>query len=187
MGQTIIALVGMPGSGKSTCIDHLTARGLPSVYFGGIVVEEVKRRNDGVVDEKSEKAVREEFREKDGMGAVAKRALPEIKKQLQTNKVVVLDGLYSWSEYTLLKEKFGSGLIVIAIVADRQLRYERLSQRPVRPLKKAEANKRDIVEIENLEKGGPIAIADYTLTNNENPKQLITKLDTLLKQLDILL
>ena len=185
MDKKILAFVGMPGAGKSTCIDYLTANNLPSVYFGGIVVEEVKRRNNGAVNEKIEKIVREEFRKEDGMAAIAKRALPSIHKKLSDSEVIILDGLYSWSEYTLLKQHFDDSLIVIAIVADRKLRHQRLAKRPVRPLSSDEASKREISEIENLEKGGPIAIADYTLTNNDEPEKLIETLTALLEHLSI--
>ena len=185
MNKTILAFVGMPGSGKSTCIDYLTANDLPSIYFGGVVVEEVKKRNSGVVNEKMEKIVREEFRKKDGMAAIAKRALPAIHTKLSVSEVVILDGLYSWSEYTLLKKEFGDSLIIIAIAANKKLRHERLAKRPVRPLTSDEVSRREISEIENLEKGGPIAIADYTLTNNADPEMLIEKLDALLKHLKV--
>ena len=42
---------------------------------------------------------------------------------------------------------------------------------------------RDYAEIESLEKGGPIAIADYTLLNNGDPADLLAALDALVKRL----
>ena len=57
-------------------------------------------------------------------------------------------------------------LIVVAIHSDKALRYERLAQRKFRPLTKTEVDRRDYTEIENIEKGGPIAIADYHILNN---------------------
>ena len=41
--QTIIALVGMPGAGKGLCVEYLEKKNWPSVYLGGITVDEVKR------------------------------------------------------------------------------------------------------------------------------------------------
>ena len=72
---------------------------------------------------------------------------------------------------------------LVAIVCDRHLRYARLAQRPERPLTPVEAEQRDYGEIENLEKGGPIAIADYTLLNNADEASLLRQLDTLTTQL----
>ncbi len=38
----IIAFVGMPGAGKSSAVDYVTAKGYPKVYFGGVVLQAVK-------------------------------------------------------------------------------------------------------------------------------------------------
>ena len=42
--KRILAVVGMPGSGKGTITDHLEALGYKKVYFGGMVYEEVEKR-----------------------------------------------------------------------------------------------------------------------------------------------
>ena len=42
---TIIAIIGMAGSGKGTVVEHLVdTYHVPKVYFGGMVYEEVARR-----------------------------------------------------------------------------------------------------------------------------------------------
>ena len=41
----------------------------------------------------------------------------------------------------------------------------RLGSRKVRPLTPEEAKSRDHAEVENMNKGGPIAMADYTVIN----------------------
>ena len=97
-----------------------------------------------------------------------------------------MDGLYSFSEYKTLKPELGDDMIVIAITCSRPLRYQRLAERPDRPLTTEQARERDFQEIEKLEKGGPIAIADYTLLNNGSPDQLLAQLDSLLEQLNII-
>ena len=89
---------------------------------------------------------------------------------------MVLDGLYSWSEYTYLKEHLGDALRVLAIVTDRGLRYSRLATRTIRPLTEQEATSRDYSEIEKLEKGGPISIADRFVTNNGSSEELVEKI-----------
>jgi dephospho-CoA kinase len=40
-----------------------------------------------------------------------------------------------------------------------------------------QARERDWAEIENLEKGGPIAIADHTIINNKDLDWLYTQID----------
>jgi len=108
----IIAFVGMAGSGKSVGVEALVGRGFSKVYFGGITLEEVEKR--GMEDNaNNEKMVREELRKEYGMGAYAVLSLPKIEKFLDEGKDVVIDGLYSWSEYKILKEKFLDKLLVI--------------------------------------------------------------------------
>ncbi|HEX5448223.1 MAG TPA: AAA family ATPase [Candidatus Saccharimonadales bacterium] len=176
----VVAPVGMPGAGKSTCVDYLVKKGLPSIYVGGLVVEEVKARGLEV-NERNEKLVREDLRSKEGPGVLAKRVIPKVEELYrQGHKKILIDGLYSWTEYKIYKENFGDKLLVIAVTAPRRLRHQRLTKRPVRPLSENEANARDYAEIENIEKGGPIANADYTLTNDSDQAKLLADLDRVL-------
>jgi len=179
-----LALVGMPGSGKTVCAKHLEARGYYQFRFGGIVVGEVSNRGWEITPE-NERIVREELRDKEGMDVMAKRALPLLKTALAEQSSIVIDGLYSFSEYKTLRKRLGVGMIVVAIFAPRHLRYERLANRPERPLTAEEAEARDWQEIETIEKGGPIALADYTLINDQDENLLTTQLDTLLDQLGL--
>ncbi len=163
----------MPGAGKSFCVDYLKAKDIPSVYFGGITLEEVEKRGLPI-NEINEKMVRESIRADEGPGAYAKRIIDKIEKLFaEEHKRVVVDGLYSWTEYTLFEEHFGEQAKFVAIIAHRHQRHERLAKRPVRPLTKEEVDSRDRAEIENLEKGGPIARADYTVLNDSTPEKLL--------------
>ena len=179
-----LALVGMPGSGKSLCAKHLEARGFFQYRFGSIVVNEVLQRG-WPLNPQNERIVREELRANEGMDAIARRALPLLKAGLGTRSSIIIDGLYSWSEYKLLRRELGATMIVVAIVSPRALRYARLKNRDERPLTETEAESRDQLEIENLEKGGPIALADYTLVNDGNPDTLLAKLDALIENLGL--
>jgi dephospho-CoA kinase len=179
MAIDIIATVGMCGSGKSVAGEHLEQLGFAKVYFGGLTIDEVRRRGLEV-NEKNERAVREELRRTHGMGAFALLSLPKIDALLSAGRRVLIDGLYSFSEYKILREKFGEGLLVVAVYTTRKLRYERLARRAVRPLTRAEAVSRDYSEIENIEKGGPIALADYTVNNDGTPETLVREFDRIL-------
>lgn len=180
--KKVITLVGMPGAGKSSCVDYLTGKGLPKVYFGGITLDEIKKRGLDVNAE-NEKFVREDIRAQEGKDAYAQRIVAQIKQLFdEGHEVVVADGLYSWSEYKVFKNEFGDDAVIIALAADRQLRHERLAKRPVRPLTNAEVTAREYAEIENIEKGGPIANADYTILNNDTPEETLAALDAVLQR-----
>ena len=160
----VIALVGMCGSGKSVCCEEFRARGWEYVYFGGVTMKELEKR--GLErNETNERSVREELRATYGPAAFAILLKEEIAEKLEKSNVC-LDGLYSWSELLVLREALGERLTVVAIVAERKKRYGRISGRTVRPLTPAQAESRDIAEIEKMEKGGPIAMADLFLFND---------------------
>ncbi len=180
-----LVFVGMAGAGKTVCVDYLKSKGLPSVYFGGIVLQEVLDRGLDW-NEYNEKIVREDLRKKDGNGALAIRIIKQIEDFFEKNKeIVVVDGLYSWTEYNIFKEIFGDKAIIIAVVAPRSIRHKRLSTRPVRSYNEEDASLRDYNEIVGLEKGGPIANADYYLANDMSKESLINDLKRLLERLKI--
>lgn len=160
----IVAIVGMCGVGKSVASEILEELGYSKVYFGGVTMDKLKEEGLEVTPD-NEKMMREKLRKDYGMGAYAIILLPKIKELSKVGNVV-LDGLYSWDELKILKEELGEALSVIAVIADKKIRYDRLSVREVRPFTNEEAKNRDISEIENIAKAGPIAYADYYIDNN---------------------
>lgn len=180
----IIAFVGLAGSGKSTAVDYLTQKGYPKVYFGGVILEEVKKRGLELT-QANEQPIREELREKEGKDFVVKRIIKQIHDLVAAGQHrIIADGLYTWTEYKALKHEFPGELTVVAVTAPRRLRHHRLMQRPVRPLTEREADQRDWAEIENLEKGGPIAIADYFVSNDRDLQHLHDQIDSIIKAID---
>lgn len=119
------------------------------------------------------------------MDAIARRALPALERALDVHNSIVIDGLYSFSEYRTLQARFAGRMVVIAVACARRTRYKRLAERPERPLTAEQAEQRDHQEIEKIEKGGPIAIADYTLLNDGAPDDLLAALDHLLDDLAV--
>ncbi len=183
MKYKIIAVVGLCGSGKSYVCELIKKRGYRFVHFGGIVTDEVKRRNLPL-EQKYEKQVREELRAKHGMGAMAILSLPVIEDIIKKDESILIDGLYSMTEYKILSDKFGDEMVTIALYTSKKLRYKRLSNRKERGLNPEQAKERDITEIETIEKGGPIALADYTLINDSSFEALELKVDSLFQILE---
>ena len=178
--KNIIAIVGMCGAGKSVICEHLEKLGYHKLYFGGITYKlmaeaGIERTPD------SERVFRENLRKEHGKECYAKFIYPEIIENEDKN--IVLDGLYSWYEYKYLKDKLGDKLKMIAIVCDKNLRYERIAKRPDRPFDNIKAMERDISEIENLYKGGPISYADYYILNNGTIEDVHKRIDEILNVL----
>lgn len=182
----ILAVVGMSGSGKSVAVEYLTEKGVPKVYFGGMIYKEMEKRGiERTSDGESEKDFREMIRKTEGKDWVVRQAIKETNDLISAGqKRVVLDGVYSWTEYKILKQEFPRELVFVAVVAPKRLRYERVGEREFRPLSQEEIRKRDYAEIEGIEKGGPIAMADYFILNDEGVEKMYENLEKILKKED---
>lgn len=178
----LIAVVGMSGTGKSVITDYLEENNWNKLYFGGITYKLMKEAGiERTADGKVEKEFREKLRKDHGPECYAKFLEPEIREKLAQGNVV-LDGLYSWYEYKYLIERF-ENLVLICVVTDKNIRYSRVSNRPDRPFDKDAIVYRDLSEIENLAKGGPIAYADYYILNNGEMNEEINRLKEILKEI----
>lgn len=184
----VIAVVGMAGSGKGTLVDYLTKTlQAPKVYFGGMVYEEVEKR--GLDPVRDERMVREDMRVKEGPAVLAKRVGARAQELLAGGeKFVILDGVYSWSEDKYLRELFGDDYITIAVVIPRELRYDRAVARSDahRQYTREAVTARDTQEIENLEKGGPIAYADYYILNKNGYEKFYQDAEQLCCELNLI-
>ncbi len=165
-----MAIVGMAGAGKSEVAGLFETNGFIKIRFGDVTDEEVKKRGLKL-NEENERRIRELLREEHGMAAYAVLNLSKIDLALKQSAVVI-DGLYSWEEYTFLRGYYGSGFCVIAVSASPKTRYARLAARADRPLTGEEAASRDKAEVEKLSKSGPIAMADFTISNESSLKNL---------------
>lgn len=182
--KAIVALVGMPGAGKTEAAAYLKKKGIPFMRFGDLTDEAMKEMGLPATFE-SEQIAREKLREEYGMAAYAIKAKPKIRKMLEKHDVVGIDGLRSWEEYVLLKKEF-EGLLVINVYAEPKIRYERLQKRKERSFPPKKAQQRDWAELERLNMGGPIALADYAVANNsDNIQSLYEKIDTLIARLHL--
>ena len=173
--QKIVAICGLAGSGKSEVSDQFIKAGLEH-------------------NEENERPIRERFRKKHGMAAFAILNMSKIDEILNRGGNVLADGLYSWSEYKELKDKYGEQLIVVAVYAAPEIRYTRLADRrsrykddlkmKYRSFSRDEAKSRDYAEIENIEKAGPIAMANYTIINEGGLEELEKQVEEVLVRIN---
>jgi len=166
----VVSIVGMAGSGKSEVAGVFEENGFARIRFGDVTDEEIRKRGLEL-NEENERRVRELLRKEYGMSAYAILNLSRIDLARKVSHVVI-DGLYSWEEYTFLKTYLGEDLYLVAVCASPGTRYARLSSRFNRNLTAEEAASRDRAEIENINKAGPIAIADFTIINESPLKEL---------------
>jgi dephospho-CoA kinase len=176
MPKYLLAIVGLPGAGKTESTEYLLKKtGWPKVYLGQAVIDEVKRRGQAL-NEANEKIVREEMRLDHGLAAMAVANMTQVRELFKTSSVII-ESLYGWEEYTTFKEAFGESFKVLAVYSSFQTRAERMKVRPFRPINPLDLESRDYSQIENLHQAGPIARADWTIINEGTKEELYEELD----------
>ena len=176
MKRKIVAVLGLPGSGKTEVINYLLKKlNWPKVYFGEVTFDELKKRGLAI-NEANERKIREELRSKHGQDYYAKKVIEKI-----PSGNILVESLYSWVEYLEFKKKFGDNFVAVAVYTPPKIRYARLANRSVRPLTSVEARSRDYAQIENLFQAGPIAMADYILINEGSLNDLYQQIDKIIK------
>ena len=156
----IIALTGLPGSGKTVVSRILEEKGFARVRFGDVTDDEIRKRGLEF-NEKNEASIRNELRETHGMEAYAKLSVPRIEK----HENAVLDGVYSWDEVVFLRERYGDQMILVLVDAKPETRYGRLGNREVRGLSAEDAKARDKSQIEKLNMQKSLDNADVIVMN----------------------
>jgi adenylate kinase len=173
--KIVLAVTGLPGSGKTEATTYFKSKKLPVVHFGNIINDLVEERKLEHTEDVHKK-VRMEVREKYGMEAMAVLSKEKISKALEKNTLVVLDGLYSFEEYQYLSKEFKDAKVVLLVLwADKKMRYDRVGRRKDRRgLANAE---RDLNEILQANKGPTLAFADYMVINDGSIADLHAKLE----------
>lgn len=124
--MTVIATVGLPGSGKGEAATVAEELEIPVVVMGDIIREECRKRDLDPSIHHGE--VAKDLREENGPAAIAELSLPRIKTYLRGNDIVLVDGIRSDKELEIFREEF-DGFQLISIEAPFETRLERLDDR----------------------------------------------------------
>jgi len=181
----ILAFVGLTGSGKSTAVKYMTSKEYPKVYFGGVVYDEMEKA--GIPKgEENEKTFRLKLREEHGPDVIVNKIIEQIEKLDEAGQHrIIADGIYTWDEYKAMRHAFPGELTVVATVTPRHLRYHRLAERTDdRPQTEAISAERDRNEIETMQKGGPIAMADFYVMNDGDIEKFYSSIDEICRDIE---
>lgn len=179
--KAIIAIVGLPGSGKTDAANFYREKGLPVISFGKIITDMVARKF-GKQTEEYHKIIREGVRAEHGLEALAKLSERKIKDALKKHNIVVIDGMRSWEEYLYLKESMKDvRLYILSLFADKMVRYHRISGRNADRPEHYGAD-RDMNELVRINMGTTIAFADFLIKNNFSKADFYDKLDEVYRE-----
>lgn len=166
----ILAIVGLPGSGKTTAIEATSDLGIV-VTMGDVVRNEAIRRNIESSGSNLGK-IAEELRKNYGPGIIAKKCVDLIMKK--KDNIIFIDGIRSLAEVSIFRKfwKFP----IIAIIVDEKKRLRRLFKRSRSddPKDLEELKERDDRELKfGLDE--VIEEADYKINNNSTVDDLKKK------------
>lgn len=173
--KKIIAIVGLPGVGKTDAANYFKEKGIPSITFGQAINKYIED-NKLAHTEKNHKKIRLELRHKYGMAAMAIINEKKIEETLKNNMILIIDGLRSWQEYTYLKKAMPKiKIYILAIYADKKLRWDRLMERKHR--NKLYGEERDLDELIGINMAPTVAYSDFLVKNNFSREDFHDKLE----------
>jgi len=176
---SLIAFVGLSGTGRSVATAYLADQGIPKVSFAE-VVRNALDAEDLAPTVENERLVREKLRLSPAGDLVANEIIDQINGLINSGQhKIAIDGLGSWDTYKRLRHEFSGSMIVVALVARRHIRHRRMAERPTVPMTSSQTDQRDYDMIETMGKGGVIAMADYFIIDNGSVEQLCSQIDKL--------
>jgi dephospho-CoA kinase len=160
--KVVLALTGMPGSGKSLVVNITREKGYEIIIMGDVIREENRKRGLAPTPENTGQVMLE-LRQKEGPATIAKRCLPRI--AATKNPKILIDGIRSLDEVAELQNHFPK-LTLIALHASPQTRFSRLLKRdrPDDPKNWQTFRERDIREL-TVGLGNAIAMAENMIIN----------------------
>jgi len=102
--------------------------------------------------------------------------IDKLRKALEKNLIIVVEGMRSWEEFIYLKKILPEvKIVIVSIYSEKLLRYKRISKRNDRSEHYGE--ERDINEIIGINAGPTIAYADHIIKNNYSKEEFNDKLE----------
>ena len=174
----LIIVTGMPGAGKSEVADAFKDTQFPVLVMGDIVRKEA--RNRGLEpNRENTRLVMLDLRDKDGLGAIAMRCVPELKRI--ESEIVLIEGCRSISEIDVFDD-YAKELTLVAVHASPRTRFARLQKRnrDDAPDEWSSFRERDLREI-SVGLGGVIALSDVMLVNESSLESFRESIDKLVR------
>ena len=177
----IIGVTGTNGAGKGSLVEYLVKeKGFTHYWVRDFLIAEITRRGLEV-HRGSMREVANDLREKHGPSYVVEQLYAQAVKD---GGDAAIESVRVIGEANFLKQH---GALLIAVDADRHLRYERVVQRG------SHTDKVDfdtwVMEEErewhneaahDMNVPGVMKMADYTIQNDGTPEELYTKIDAML-------
>ena len=127
MGK-VVAVCGMPGSGKGEFAAVLEQQGVPVLSMGDMVRAEVKRQNlaesPGIFGE-----IAAQLRAEHGEDVLAVRLADAVDELLKFHPIVLIEGMRGTAERTVFSRRWMDDFESVAVEASPDIRFMRIQQR----------------------------------------------------------
>ena len=121
----VVGIVGLPASGKGEFSRIAVSMGIPVVVMGDVIRKAVEEARLPLTD-KNLGGMANRIRAEEGMDAIARRCVPEIRGQ--DAHIVVVDGIRGDSEVRVFRENFPE-FVLVRIDAPFEVRLRRIAGR----------------------------------------------------------
>ena len=127
MGK-VVAVCGMPGSGKGEFAAVLEQQGVPVLSMGDMVRAEVKRQNltesPGIFGE-----IAAQLRAEHGEDVLAVRLADAVDELLKSHPIVLIEGMRGTAERTVFSRRWMDDFESVAVEASPDVRFMRIQRR----------------------------------------------------------
>jgi dephospho-CoA kinase len=182
----ILGITGAFGSGKSTASEYIVSLGYKKISLSKFLEDELVSLGETAITREKLQDLGNSWRTEYGSGVLGKKAV----ELILTNKFdrVVVEGIRNIEEIGELK-KIGT-VTLIALMVDRSVRYKRLEKLTRREkltpelFEKLDARDLGLGESDSgLQTALCIALSDIYINNNTNEKDLLIKIEDVIKSL----
>jgi len=180
--QLIVGITGTNGAGKGTVVEILQQKDFEHLSVGGYLMEEAIKAG-WAENRESQIRMGNKLREKYGTGYIMEQLY---EKALKMGNKVVIESIRNEGEVTTLRAK--GKFFLLAVNADRELRYERIVKRgglrdkvSYEEFSKSEDGEMTSTEVNKQNLFRCMELADYTIENVGTMGELRQKVEEMLK------
>ena len=124
----VVAVCGMPGSGKGEFAAVLELQGVPVLSMGDMVRAEVKRQNlaesPGIFGE-----IAAQLRAEHGEDVLAVRLADAVDELLESHPIVLIEGMRGTAERIVFSQRWSEAFASVAVEASPDVRFTRIQNR----------------------------------------------------------